>query len=217
VTNRRRGNKKPVAPTKTPSGVQSKPSSSNNFEALANEDLQDPNNVTHNEKEASQETIQGSQSKKGENIVDLEGNKLKTVSKSWSLLDMDIDGTNPSTEKEKEEDHEPQIMEEDTESIDIGELDILGLEQACKTGNFDKIPKRQVDNLVAVLNRAQKKYSLGVQIGSQWDGKFITKDSKKRGRKSTLERTIKIGEVFVESGRYAKLTKYFNTNPKPSQ
>jgi len=53
-------------------------------------------------------------------------------------------------------------MEEDTESIDIGELDILDLEQACKTGNFDKIPDRQVDNLVEVLNRAQKNYSLGV-------------------------------------------------------
>lgn len=53
VTNQRRGNKKPVAPTKTPSGVQSKPSTRNSFEALANEDLQDPNNVTHNEKEAS--------------------------------------------------------------------------------------------------------------------------------------------------------------------
>jgi len=108
-------------------------------------------------------------------------------------------------------------MDEDTEAIDIGELDILGLELACKTGNFDKIPDTQVDNLVAVLNNAQKKYSLGVQIGSQWDGKFITKDSKKRGRKTTLERTIKIGEVLVESGRYAKLTKYFNTHPKPSQ
>jgi len=74
-----------------------------------------------------------------------------------------------------------------------------------------------VDNLVEVLNRAQKKYSLGVQIGSQWDGKFITKDNKKQGRKTTLERTIKIGEVLVESGRYAKLTKYYNIHPNPSQ
>jgi len=68
-----------------------------------------------------------------------------------------------------------------------------------------------------VLNRAHKKYSLGVQIGSQWDGKFITKDNKKRGRKSTLERTIKIGEALVDSGRYAKLTRYYHTKPNPSQ
>lgn len=108
-------------------------------------------------------------------------------------------------------------MEVDRETIDIGELDILGLEKACKTGKFDKITDKRVDNLVEVLSKAQKKYSLGVQKGSQWDGKFLYKDSKKRGRKSTLERTIKIGEVLVESGRYAKLTKYFNSNPKLSQ
>jgi len=53
-------------------------------------------------------------------------------------------------------------MEEDPKNIDIGELDILGLELACKTGNFDKISDWQVDNLVEVLNRAQKKHSLGV-------------------------------------------------------
>lgn len=132
---------------------------------------------------------------------------------------MEVDNPEPSSKTLKgreEPSQEPQIMEEDPENIDIGELDILGLEQACKTGNFDKIPDQQVDNLVEVLNRAQKKYSLGVQSGSHWDGKFITKENKKRGRKTTLERTIKIGEVLVESGRYAKLTKYFNTNPNPS-
>jgi len=74
-----------------------------------------------------------------------------------------------------------------------------------------------VENLVEVLNKAWTKYSLGVQTGSPWDGKFITKDNKKRGRKTTLERTIKIGEILVESGRYAKLTNYFDTNPHPSQ
>lgn len=132
---------------------------------------------------------------------------------------MEIDNTDPGLEKEIEGEgsyQEPQNMEEDTESIDIGELDILGLELACKIGNFEKIPDKQVDNLMEVLNRAHKKYSLGVQIGSQWDGKFITKDNKKRGRKSTLERTIKIGEAIVDSGRYAKLTRYYHTKPNPS-
>lgn len=139
---------------------------------------------------------------------------------AWTFQGMEVDNPAPSSkavEETAEDNQEPQLMEEDPENIDIGELDILGLEQACKSRKFDKIPDWQVDNLVEVLNRAQKKYSLGVQIGSQWDGKFITKDNKKRGRKTTLERTIKIGEVLVESGRYAKLTKYFNINPNPSQ
>jgi len=131
-----------------------------------------------------------------------------------------MDTPESSTKKSKETEEvfpEPQLMEEDPENIDIGELDILSLELACKTDNFDKIPDRQLDKLEEVLKKAHKKHSLGVQIGSPWDGKFITKDSKKRGRKTTLERTIKIGEVLVESGRYAKLTKYFNIHPNPSQ
>jgi len=134
--------------------------------------------------------------------------------------EMEMDNPESSSKKLKETEEvftETQVMEEDPENIDIGELDILSLEQACKTGNFDKIPDRQVDKLVEVLNKAHKKHSLGVQIGSPWDGKFITKDSKKMGRKTTLERTIKIGEVLVESGKYAKLTKYFDIHPNPSQ
>lgn len=133
-------------------------------------------------------------------------------------MDVEYPGSNEKSVKERADtSQEPQNMEEDPEPLDIGELDILGLEKACKTGSFEKILERQVDNLVEVLNRAQKKYSLGVQIGSPWDDKFITKDNKKRGRKTTLERTIKIREILVELGRYAKLTKYFNAKPQISQ
>lgn len=67
---------------------------------------------------------------------------------------MEVDNTAPSprTAAETTEDlQESQYMEEDPENINIGKLDILGLEQACKTRNFDKIPDRQVDNLVEVL------------------------------------------------------------------
>ena len=133
-------------------------------------------------------------------------------------MEIEYSQRNKKDSQEKEGSSQaPQNMEEDTEPLDIGELDILNLELACKTGNFEKIPETQVDNLVEVLNKARTKYSLGVQTGSPWDGKFITKDNKKRGRKTTLERTIKIGEILVESGRYAKLTNYFDTNPHPSQ
>ena len=108
-------------------------------------------------------------------------------------------------------------MEEEPKSIDIGELDILGLEQACRTIFFDKIPDRQLENLEEVLSRAQRQKSLGIQTGSPWDGRFITKDIKKRGRKIDLQQTIKIGEMLVESGRYSKLTKYYNSLHNPSQ
>ena len=108
-------------------------------------------------------------------------------------------------------------MEEETEAIDIGELDIQGLELACTTNNFDNIPHGQLENLKEVLSRTQRHKSLGIQTGGPWDGRFITKDIKKRGRKTDLQRTIKIGQMLVESGRYSKLTKYYNPDHHPSQ
>lgn len=73
---------------------------------------------------------------------------------------MEVDNPELSTKAMGEtakEYQEPQPMEEESENIDIGELDILGLEKACKTRNFDQIPNRRVENLVEVLNRAKKK------------------------------------------------------------
>lgn len=100
-----------------------------------------------------------------------------------------------------------QHMEEEPESFNIKDLDILGLEQACKKKEYEKIPERQIENLEVILSRAQKQRSLGVQTDSQWDGRNIFKDNKKRGWKTNLQRTICIGEMLVESGRYSKLTK----------
>lgn len=76
---------------------------------------------------------------------------------------MDVDKSNSNTrseEEEYEEFNDTQIMEEETKAIDIGELDIPGLEQACTTNNFENIPDRQLENLEAVLHRAQRQKSL---------------------------------------------------------
>jgi len=61
---------------------------------------------------------------------------------------MDVDNEQTAFKDAKEnteERNETQNMEEEPESIDIGDLDILGLEQACKTKNYDKIPERQLE------------------------------------------------------------------------
>lgn len=47
-------------------------------------------------------------------------------------------------------------MEEETETIDIGDLDLPGLEKACTTNNFDNIPVGQLKNLEEVLSRAER-------------------------------------------------------------
>jgi len=44
-------------------------------------------------------------------------------------------------------------MDEEPESFDLGDLDIFGLEQACRKKEFDKIPTRQLENLEVVLSR----------------------------------------------------------------
>lgn len=78
-------------------------------------------------------------------------------------------------------------MEEEPESIDIGDLFILGLEQYCKTNNYDNILERKLENLEIILSRAQQQRTIGIQPGSQWDGRNLTKDNKKRGRKMDLQ------------------------------
>jgi len=66
------------------------------------------------------------------------------------------------TNENIEEINETQNMEEEPESIDIGDLDILGLEQACKTKSYDKIPERQLDNLEIILSIEQRQRTLGI-------------------------------------------------------
>lgn len=61
-----------------------------------------------------------------------------------------------------EERNETKNMEEEPESIDLGDLDIIGLEQVCKTKSYDKIPEGQLDNLEIILSRAQRQRSLGI-------------------------------------------------------
>lgn len=186
VVNRRRGNEKTTTNVKTDQVNKAKSSKINSFEVLANMDTQDPAQEMQKVKDLIQELPEGP----SQQPRDTQTNKLITnyQSDSQACVSQEMEMDNPESsstmlKETKDALPETQIMKEDFETIDIGELDILGLEQACKTGNFDKIPDRQVDKLVEVLNRAHTKHSLGVQIGSQWDGKFITKDNKKRGRK----------------------------------
>jgi len=47
-----------------------------------------------------------------------------------------------------------QHMEEEPESFNIGDLDILGLEQACKKKEYDKIREQQLENLEVIPSRA---------------------------------------------------------------
>ena len=74
-------------------------------------------------------------------------------------------------------------MEDDSESFDLGELDLIGLEDAWKRKEFDKIQPQQIDSLEEVLIKLHQHKKLGIQPGSHWDSLKVLKETRKRGRK----------------------------------
>lgn len=127
-------------------------------------------------------------------------------------MDMEVDAPSThtmSTTTAPEDLDQLQVMDEELESFDLGGLDILELEARCKKKEFDIIPEQQLNMLEVILARLYQQHQLGIQPGSHWDGSLTPKDSKKRGRRIDLQRTITLGKILVDSGRYAKLTKYY--------
>eukprot|EP00253_Pinus_taeda_P034473 PITA_34473 len=107
----------------------------------------------------------------------------------------------------------PSKMDEYPESISLEGLDILKLETAYKQKEYNTILPWEIERLEGVLSKAQHNKCLGIQAGSPWDGKKILKETKKRGHKMDLQRTIILGELLMESGRFPKLTKFYKSQP----
>lgn len=63
-----------------------------------------------------------------------------------------------STATTPEDMDQPQMMDEEPESIDLGGLDILELEAACKKKEFDRIPEQQLDTMEVILARAYQQH-----------------------------------------------------------
>lgn len=75
---------------------------------------------------------------------------------AWNNQGMKVDNTHYESRTLTESTkglEESQQMEEEQANIDIGELDLLELEMACKTNNYEKIPARQLENLEVILSR----------------------------------------------------------------
>ena len=132
-------------------------------------------------------------------------------------MDVDKNLLNPNLiNQENPESSQLSLMDEDSEGFELGELDLPGLEDACIRKDFDNIKPSQIDTLEVVLSKAQQHKKLGIQPGSHWDGLKSIKESKKRGRKLDWLRTIMLGEMLVESGRYPKLTRFYKQLPSTS-
>ena len=54
----------------------------------------------------------------------------------------------------EEEQNTPIHMDEEPKNVDLGGLDILSLEVACRQNEFSAIPPREIERLEVVLARA---------------------------------------------------------------
>lgn len=168
VTNRRKNHKKQASNARAHLDSSFKPPTWNSFKDLAHQNDTSLKIPAPIETKVMKVKPQRQANPKGSQTDPL----FKGVSTSekqkapvWNKQGMNVDNLNSNTrlaEEEYEEFNETQIMEEETEAIYMGELDIPGLEQACITNNFENIPDRQVENLEEILNQAQRKKSLGI-------------------------------------------------------
>lgn len=106
---------------------------------------------------------------------------------------------------------EPQPQDEDAPMIeeeyfaDLGGLDLVAIEDACRRYATNSIPDNQIHLLVEGLQNVKVKLKLRVQTITNKDSKKCSKEFKKRGRKSTLQRLDDLGCKMMESGRHKKI------------
>lgn len=228
VPTRRQHSKKPSATGKKSTPSSNAPSTSNSFAILSNSDPtsdsgQIPSNPHQQPSDSSIPTAQPnplhSQKEKASTTSPSTNPFTETKLLTWhpEIMEVDDPKSRPiASDEENLSSSQLNPMEEDSEGLELGELDIIGLEDACKSKDFDKIKPHQIDKLVKVLPKAQQQTKLGIQLGSHWDSLKVAKESRKRGRKPDWQRTITIGEILVNSGRYPKLTWFFKPLPNSS-
>ena len=108
-------------------------------------------------------------------------------------------------------------MDEEMGDIYLGGLDITRLEDTCRNNTFQNISPSQIELLADILHSIKANNKLGVVTTTPKDIKKKTKDTKKRGRKTALQRITNLGGQLVESSQYSQLTKFFPLNVSVTQ
>ena len=151
VSNHKKHNNKPSSTPKNPPSTSTNPSTSNSFDILANHSMSDidPRKTAKPSTKPSTSTPStDTQTSLNASQVDHTVETLvHTIIKEidlilWQLNGMDIDNFlwDPLHANDSmPENIQPINMEEEPKSIDIGDLDIFGLEQACKKKEYYKI------------------------------------------------------------------------------
>ena len=108
-------------------------------------------------------------------------------------------------------------MDEEMGDIELGDLDLAGLEDACENNTFQDISPKQIKMVTEIIHTAKSNKKLGIVTTTPKETKKGTKESKKRGRKIALQRIANLGTILVESGQYSQLPEFFPLNPIVNQ
>ena len=101
----------------------------------------------------------------------------------------------------KEDNNNTQEVEE--EEMEIGDLDLVGLETACSVKIPEKIIPHQVTLLEKAIIKSKSMKFLGLSTESLKDPKGKRKVKKEyRGRHSNVQRIEMVGTQLVASRRY---------------
>jgi len=107
---------------------------------------------------------------------------------------------------------------EEEEYMEVGEIDLDEIEQACLNLVEGFIPSQQVTLLRDAIIKVKKVKTLGVNPEQKKDPEGKHKNaSDKRGRRSNKQRIIDVGEKLKASGLYPTIEEAFNINPKVTQ
>ena len=103
-------------------------------------------------------------------------------------------------------------MEEVRGEIDLNDVDLVSLEEACKNNAMHAITPKQIQLLIDILQSPSIRSKLGVVISHLKDLKKSIKEAKKKERKSNIQRLVDLGSNLVDSGQYSQLTEFFPSN-----
>ena len=114
-----------------------------------------------------------------------------------------------------------QVEEEDTEEMDLGDLNLEKLEKDIQDPIKGIIPAQQVVLLKeAIINTRKKDKSLVVcsdNPRAKIHETIKKTGNEKRGRISNQRRIKDIGEKLVASGHFSTIKETFSISSKPSQ
>lgn len=160
VENHKRSHKKCSSGKKPQQDAASFPSTSNSFEVLAKTSKYQPLNSVPNPTPIISFTIPppsgSSPIPRPPNDITGTPEETRKVS-DWKEKYMDVESfpsQSLSLAITSDEKSRMQQMDEEPESIDLGGLNILELEQACRKKDYDKIPEHQLITLEVIISRA---------------------------------------------------------------